>query len=492
MAKMFIFSIVLFFSLIQFVYAHGGGLDKYGCHKSSKTGYHCHNSSGSSGGSSGGSSSTIHIPPFAYFSANETAALKVSLDASLSFDSDGTITSYAWSVSNGQTAFGKTTTLTLEESGTYTIILTVTDDDGSTDTFERSITVLGPRPPKAYFIVTPSFGTAPIEISLNASTSFDLDGVIKSYTWLASDGQTASGKTAVLNFDKSGTYTISLTVTDNDGEIDKAEKLVTVKAPENQSTTNQSATQNPQPTTIRLINISTRAPIEGGAGDVIAGFIIEGTGTQKVLINAFPIEAGVDPKLTLHKLPSGEVIASNDNWADHNSPCQPISSSEHAFSNPMQAGCLLDLSAGAYTAIMSSVGTMGIGLVGVNALSTTGTTQLVNISTRAPIRGGVGDVIAGFILTGTGTQKVMIRALGIDTGIDPKITLHHLSTGEIIASNDNWTTDNSPCQSIPSEYGLPNPKEAACLLELSAGAYTAIMSSVEQMGLGLISVDLVP
>lgn len=68
------------------------------------------------------------------------------------------------------------------------------------------------------------------------------------------------------------------------------------------------------PADVRLINISTRAPIQGGASDVIAGFIIEGTGSQTIFIKGIGMEDGVDPKLTLRTYPNNELVASNDNW----------------------------------------------------------------------------------------------------------------------------------------------------------------------------------
>ena len=54
-----------FFSLIFFtfscaLFSHGGGLDRYGCHKETKTGgYHCHRSSGWGGSLPGSGSSSV-------------------------------------------------------------------------------------------------------------------------------------------------------------------------------------------------------------------------------------------------------------------------------------------------------------------------------------------------------------------------------------------------------------------------------------------------
>jgi len=74
---------------------------------------------------------------------NGQAPLIVTLDASPSTDSDGSIVSYQWSV-NGQILSGKTVTVTLENAGNYPVTLTVTDDKGATSTVTYAITVTQP------------------------------------------------------------------------------------------------------------------------------------------------------------------------------------------------------------------------------------------------------------------------------------------------------------------------------------------------------------
>jgi hypothetical protein len=237
-----------------------------------------------------------------------------------------------------------------------------------------------------------------------------------------------------------------------------------------------------------IINMSTRAPVQGGANDVIAGFIIAGTGTQKVIIRGWGIEVGVNPKLTLQKYPSGELVATNDNWQTdsraHEIPAHLI------LPQSTDAGLLLDLPAGAYTAILSSVGTKGLGLIGVDEVESNGTTKLINLSTRAPIQGGANDVIAGFIISGSGTRKVMLRGFAIEAGVNPKLTLQKYPSGEAVATNDNWQID-SRASEIPTHLKLPSPTDAGLLLDLPVGAYTVTLSSVGAKGLGLVGVDIV-
>jgi len=86
------------------------------------------------------SNASINQPPKADYYAspnNGPAPLTVTLDASPSSDSDGSIVNYLWSV-NGQTLTG------MEKAGDYPITLTVTDDKGATGTKTYTITVSSP------------------------------------------------------------------------------------------------------------------------------------------------------------------------------------------------------------------------------------------------------------------------------------------------------------------------------------------------------------
>jgi hypothetical protein len=206
-------------------------------------------------------------------------------------------------------------------------------------------------------------------------------------------------------------------------------------------TINQAGINNASVAT-RLSNISTRAPIEGGSlGDIVAGFIVSGTGTQQVLLRGFRLEAGVDPKLLVQKYPSGEFVAANDDWAEDSRASEVSALPAHLqFTNANEAGLLLDLPAGAYTAILSSGNANGLGLIGVDAINDPSGVKLTNISTRAPIRGGAYDVIAGFILSGTGSQQVMIRGFGLESGVDPFLLVQTFPDATDVASNDNWQT----------------------------------------------------
>ncbi len=62
------------------------------------------------------------------------APVEISVSAENSSDPDGSITQYTWEFGDGTTAQGMSTTHTYTSPGSYTVVLTVTDDKGGTDT----------------------------------------------------------------------------------------------------------------------------------------------------------------------------------------------------------------------------------------------------------------------------------------------------------------------------------------------------------------------
>jgi PKD repeat protein len=171
--------------------------------------------------------SAANVAPTAAFTSG-VSNLTASLDASASADSDGTIASYAWDFGDTQTGSGVTTSHLYAAAGTYTVSLTVTDDKGATRTITHPVTVAAANvSPTAAFTSTVSNLAA----SFDGSTSTDSDGTIASYAWNFGDGQTGSGATVAHSYAAAGTYTVSLTVTDNKGATDTVTHPATAVAP---------------------------------------------------------------------------------------------------------------------------------------------------------------------------------------------------------------------------------------------------------------------
>jgi PKD repeat protein len=55
-----------------------------------------------------------------------------------------TIVRYDWDFGNGERGTGQTITTTYPELRSYTVVLTVTDDRGRTDTAAKTVTVVKP------------------------------------------------------------------------------------------------------------------------------------------------------------------------------------------------------------------------------------------------------------------------------------------------------------------------------------------------------------
>ncbi|MEM7111379.1 MAG: PKD domain-containing protein [Chloroflexota bacterium] len=185
---------------------------------------------------------TPNQPPTAVFSANPTNGtnpLTVNFDASASSDSDGAITSYAWDFGDGNSDNGATASHTFNSVGNFTVTLTVTDDDGATDSATTTINVTEQlnQPPTAVFSADPTNGTNPLPVNFDASASSDSDGSIASYAWDFGDGNGNSGATASHTFNSVGNFTVSLTVTDDDGAIDSTTTTINVTEQPNQPPT---------------------------------------------------------------------------------------------------------------------------------------------------------------------------------------------------------------------------------------------------------------
>jgi len=175
----------------------------------------------------------LNQSPNASFTASPTsgvAPLEVSFDASGSYDPDGNILSYEWDFKDGNTGSGEIVNHTFSSIGSYDVRLTVTDDKGATDSATKTITVTKTtnQAPIASFTTTPASGVAPLEVYFNASNSYDSDGTIISYAWNFKDGNAGSGETISHTFVSAGSYNVELTVTDNEGAVVSATKIVTV------------------------------------------------------------------------------------------------------------------------------------------------------------------------------------------------------------------------------------------------------------------------
>jgi uncharacterized caspase-like protein len=148
-----------------------------------------------------------------------------------SSDPDGQVVSWKWEFGDGTTSAERNPTHTYSRKGTFTVKLTVTDNDGLTGTKSQSLTVVN-LPPDVSFTFDPVQPSTGQSVRFDGSASTDRDGTVSSYAWdFNGDGKTdASGVEATWTFVEAKTYTVTLSVIDSDGATGTAEQDAVVSA----------------------------------------------------------------------------------------------------------------------------------------------------------------------------------------------------------------------------------------------------------------------
>lgn len=252
----------------------------------------------------------VNIAPSAMAGADFTASgnTNILLDANASSDSDGTIINYSWSQISGSpsvnifsasTANGSFTAPDVLVDTLLTFEVTVTDDDGATDSDSITITItVKPvtqinQPPSA--VVPDDFNTTVNNlVTIDGNASNDSDGSIVSYQWIQTAGSPTvslnNSTSAVTNFtapdvSQNTELTFELTVTDNSGASDSDSVIITI-SPSQQS--------NQPPTAVvsgtfsqaenTLINLDGSSSIDSD-GTIINYSWIQTAGTPAVALN---------------------------------------------------------------------------------------------------------------------------------------------------------------------------------------------------------------
>jgi len=147
--------------------------------------------------------------------------------------SSGEIVSYEWDFGDGNSGTGRMSTHMYSNPGDYTVTLTVTDNEGATDSCTATIHV---TTVVAKFAYSPSPPYNPVigqRVTFDAHESFSLDGSIVNYHWDFGDGNTTDTTKSKIthSYTTSSKYTVTLTATDNHGENNSMSKIITVKKP---------------------------------------------------------------------------------------------------------------------------------------------------------------------------------------------------------------------------------------------------------------------
>ncbi len=186
--------------------------------------------------------------PTARISASVTSGLiplEVNFQGEDSSD-DKSIIKYEWDFKDG----GKSTVVNpshiFETAGEFNVSLTVTDQEGLTDTKTILITTESPNEaPTAKATATPTSGDAPLSVSFRGANSTD-DKEVVSYEWDFGFGNPSTNKNPSRTFQQPGEYVVVLTVSDEEGLTDTDTVTITVSE----------ATQNEAPVAIAEANIT--------------------------------------------------------------------------------------------------------------------------------------------------------------------------------------------------------------------------------------------
>lgn len=264
----------------------------------------------------------------------------------------------------------------------------------------------------------------------------------------------------------------------------------------------------------RLSNLSTRGAVGTGENIMVAGFVVEGSMPQDLVIRAVGPRLAAygvtgelaDPRIALYRAGEEVPMVEADGW---DPSLSPVFASLGAFAlenDTASAAMRVQLSPGSYTAHVSGVGdTTGVALVEVYDAASGAPVQLINLSTRGAVGAGSDAMFAGFVITGDSNQRVLIRGVGPTlagfrvTGAlaDPILQLRRES--DLVGSNQDWSTaaNAGEIASTTAAVGgfalTAGAGDAALLVDLAPGAYTAELSGAGAgTGVALIEVYRVP
>src|SRR5437773_2535948 len=163
---------------------------------------------------------------FAYSPSSTQAGQQVTFTASAG---GGTSPfTFSWSFGDGSTGTGSPATHTYSSAGSYTVILTVKDSSSSPQTAASQITfaVTSPPPISASFTLSPSLPSAGQSVSFTAYASGGTSPY--SYLWSYGDGSSGTGLQVTHTYNSDGTYQVTLTVADSQGNTSTGVKSVVV------------------------------------------------------------------------------------------------------------------------------------------------------------------------------------------------------------------------------------------------------------------------
>jgi hypothetical protein len=256
--------------------------------------------------------------------------------------------------------------------------------------------------------------------------------------------------------------------------------------------------------TTPLKNISTRGVVGSGDGVMIAGFVVGGPLPLRVALRAqgpsltrFGLNSIAQKlRLTVFDNVTGTKFGENLGWRQH----QDWRLLEGLGVSPIrddEPGMVLTLWPGSYSAILSDdANANGLGVVEVFNIDNITTGRLANLSTRGYVSTNENALIAGLMVANTErtfvirTQGPTLTKFGVN-GVVNDTTLRLVSSdGITIATSDDWRTtpEAARLKTDLATYAPRDDREAALVLRLAPGAYTAVVEAKGGSGVGIVEI----
>jgi hypothetical protein len=396
---------------------------------------------------------------------------------------------------------------------TYTISGTLIDDvlTGSISpigfVFSSSVTPpAGPSLASAGFYKSSALGE-------NTAVTYSVVGPNNEILVLTQSAAISTGGLTTLKPD--GTFNVAANIANGTAAINGGINPVTTAVTATLTlpgteTVNFSGLSTTTTRTDRLINLSSRAKVGTGESVLITGFVIGGTDSKKVLIravgpalSAFGLASPLpNPAITIYQ--GSNLIAQNDDWSKDDA-AEISRLGAFAFTaGSKDAALLTTLKPGAYTAQIADPSGTGTGVAlaeiyDASANPNADYQRLVNISSRGRVTPDDGVLIGGFVVTGNSPKTLLIRgigpalsAFGIAGALaDPALTIYQDS--KAIATNEGWA-NNAAITTAAIQTGAftlaSGSKDAAVLITLNPGAYTAQIKSAKNASSGVALIEI--
>jgi hypothetical protein len=258
----------------------------------------------------------------------------------------------------------------------------------------------------------------------------------------------------------------------------------------------------------RISNLSVRTNLASGQ-TLIVGFVTDGAkpvlvrGVGPDMATVFPQffapgDVMADPKIELYN--GNTKVDENDNWSSNLASTLAGVGAFPLTPGSKDAAFVASIN-GPYTVQLKGTGS---GVVLVDAYDTTATyaPRFKNVSARNQVGTGANILIAGFVIDGNTPKTVLVRGIGPAlrdiwgvSGVlaDPRLEIRR-EDDTVVAQNDNWDASLAPTFDAVGAYRFTaGSKDAALLLSLPPGTYTAQLSGVGgTTGDGVVEVYEVP